>query len=159
MNPKDFRRLVGEEQADTEYVPIACLLTSGYGCVGYFNGRLNDDLEDTCVLLNARLVKLAESDKMRSVISDFNSFIEEIVANHDDEDEGHSIPDHDGVLGTSIPLTAVSFSQIAIVYPISRISALLKHAEATKASDTGVPTFLDVNNKSVVLKLLRAKIW
>ena len=156
MNPKDFQKLVGAEQSENEYVPVACLLTSDYGCVGFFNSRLNDELEDTCVLLNARLVKLAESGKMRSVISDFNSFIEEIVAHHIDESDGPSIPDHDGMLGTSIPLTAISFSQIALVYPISRISALLKLAEESEA---GVPTFLDFNNKSVVLKLLRTKLW
>jgi hypothetical protein len=156
MNPSDFRRLVGVDQVDSDYLPVACLLTSGYGCVGFYNDRLNSELEDTCVLLNARLVKLSGSDKTRAAIGDFNSFIEEIVLRDTDRSDGPRIPDHDDMLGTSIPLTAVPFAQIALVYPISQIAALLKRAEK---SDVGVPTFLDFDNKSVVLKLLRTKLW
>ncbi len=156
MNPRDFRKLIGSEQKDNDYLPVACLLTSGYGCVGFYNARLNSELEDTCILLNARLVKLSESDKSRTAIGDFNSFIEEIVARNSDETEGPRIPDHDALLGTSIPLTAVSYAQVAIVYPISQITALLKNSER---DESGVPTFLDFDNKSVVLKLLRTKLW
>ena len=157
MNSNDFRKLVGSEHSDNDYQPVAFLLTNEYGCVGFYNERLNSDLEDTCILINARLVKMVGPEvHSRSEIGDFNGFIEEITANWHDDTEGHSIPDGHDVLGKSIPLTAIPFRQIAIVYPLAHISALMKRAEESEAT---IPTFLDFDNKSVVLKLLRTKLW
>ena len=157
MNANDFRKLVGVEETADDYVPVAFLLTTEYGCVGFYNSRLNKDLEDTCVLINARLVKMVGPEMhSRSEIGDFNSFIEEVASNWSSDSDGHSIPDDHDMLGTSIPLTAIPFEQIAIVYPLAHISVLMKRAES---SESTVPTFLDFDNKSVVLKLLRTKLW
>src|SRR5258708_6905784 len=56
MNKHDFSKIIGVENADAEYLPVACMLRSGYGCAGYYNAELNRDLQNTCVLVNARLV-------------------------------------------------------------------------------------------------------
>lgn len=156
MNANDFRKLVGAEHSDKDYQPVAFLLTNEYGCVGFYNERLNGDLEETCILINARLVKLAGAEHSRSEIGDFNSFIEEIAANWQGDNDSHSISDGHDVLGQSIPLTAIPFREIAIVYPLAHISALMRRAEETASK---VPTFLDFDNKSVVLKVLRTKLW
>ena len=64
----------------------------------------------------------------------------------------------------TIPLTAIPVSEIAMLYPVAHIAKLLKTAKRVAQGDRSgamaeVPTFLDFNNKSVVLKVLRAKIW
>jgi hypothetical protein len=70
----------------------------------------------------------------------------------------------DGEDGT-IPLTAIPVSEIAMLYPVAQIARLLKSAQRVSQGTSGsltmseVPTFLDFNNKSIVLKVLRAKIW
>ena len=51
-----------------------------------------------------------------------------------------------------------------MLYPVAHIAKLLKTAKRVAQGDRSgamaeVPTFLDFNNKSVVLKVLRAKIW
>jgi hypothetical protein len=59
MNCSDILALVcGKVSAEADYVPVACLLSSGYACVGYFNSSINQNLSDTLVLLNMRLVDL-----------------------------------------------------------------------------------------------------
>ena len=64
----------------------------------------------------------------------------------------------------TIPLTAIPVSEIAMLYPVAHIAKLLKMAqrvtqgERPESSDE-VPSFLDFNNKSIVLKVLRTKLW
>ena len=54
---EDILCLMGNSSSpESDYTPIACLLNSGYGCVGYFNPSVNENLSDTIVLLNMRLV-------------------------------------------------------------------------------------------------------
>lgn len=62
----------------------------------------------------------------------------------------------DSIYGKSVPLTGMDFEQIGIVYPVSHISTLIKSAEKETSK---VPSFLDFDNKSSVIKLLRAKLW
>ena len=157
----------GSDSPEGDYTPIACLLKSGYGCVGYFNTSVNNSLSDTIVLLNMRLVDLRaeEGHSRRGRIADFNDFLQDVVSKHvHSESESHSSESMDGEDGT-IPLTAIPVSEIAILYPVAQIARLLKSAQRVAESSSGsspsneVPTFLDFNNKSIVLKVLRAKIW
>ena len=161
MNGADFKRIIGASDSPEEYLPVACLLSTGYGCAGYYSSLVNNDLDDTCVLLNARLVELDNNSDSRGRVSDFNDFIEDIVARHYRHTDSSSLPESD-LSGGSIPLTAVPFSEIALVYPVAHIAALLKQAkpELAKGGDAGVtPTFLDFDNKSIVLKALRTRLW
>jgi hypothetical protein len=41
MNREDFAKLVGAETEKTEYLPVACLLRSGYACAGYYHAAVN----------------------------------------------------------------------------------------------------------------------
>lgn len=157
----------GSDSPDSDYTPIACLLNSGYGCVGYFNSSVNNNLSDTIVLLNMRLVDLRveEGHSRRGRIADFNDFLQDVVAKHvHSETESDAAENMDGEDGT-IPLTAIPVSEIAMLYPVAQIARLLKSAQRVAQSTNGstpsteVPTFLDFNNKSIVLKVLRAKIW
>ncbi|MCX7396348.1 MAG: hypothetical protein NT138_01570 [Planctomycetales bacterium] len=165
MNRADVISLIGTGEAkDSEYVPVACLLNSGYGCLGYFNHAINDKLEETLVILNARLVDLRaeEGHSRRGQVSDFNDFLQDVVARHV-RAESEAFGDSDNNENT-IPLTAVPISEIAILYPVAHIAALLKSMRKVKQADGGphdanVPTFLDFNNRSVVLKVLRTKLW
>ena len=148
-----------------EYTPVACLLTSGYGCVGYFNGSINESLSDTIVLLNMRLVDLRGEDghTRRGRVADFNDFLQDVVAQHVLTESTTDAEETQNADGT-IPLTAIPVSEIAMLYPVSHIAKLLKTARRVTQDDKSVamaevPTFLDFNNKSIVLKVLRAKIW
>lgn len=158
MNREDFRKLIGAAEAQQEYIPVACLLASRYGCVGYYNGQINEGLEETCVLLNARLVELDSNEHSKTRVSDFNDFIEDVVATHYRQSGKDAL--HENEL-RSIPLTAVPFDEIALVYPVAHIAELLKLAKSDEAGhdDDHVPTFLDFDNRSVVMKVLRTKLW
>ena len=161
---EDVLRLIGcSESSDSDYMPIACLLNSGYGCVGYFNSSVNESLSDTIVLLNMRLVDLRveEGHSRRGRIADFNDFLQDVVAQHvqADEDGEESEP----IEGT-IPLTAIPVGEIAMLYPVAHFAELLKSAKrvtpnGSSDASSEVPTFLDFNNKSIVLKVLRTQIW
>ncbi len=63
----------------------------------------------------------------------------------------------------TIPLTALPLREIAILYPVAQIATLLKSARKVSSGEKGgvqeIPTFLDFNNKSIVLKVLRTKLW
>ncbi|MFN8709750.1 MAG: hypothetical protein ACK50J_24015, partial [Planctomyces sp.] len=85
MNREDFLRLAGgSKETGHDYLPVACMLASGYGCVGYFNSSINEGLDDTIVLLNARLVDLRQEDghSRRGKVADFNDFLEVVVSTH-----------------------------------------------------------------------------
>jgi len=51
--------------------------------------------------------------------------------------------------------TAISYAQIALLYAAARITALMKWAEQTESQ---MPTFLNFDNKNVILQLLRTKL-
>ena len=164
---EDVLNLIGASDShEGGYTPIACLLNSGYGCLGYFNSSVNENLSDTIVLLNMKLVDLRveEGHSRRGRIADFNDFLQDVVLRHVESelgDDGSSDTDNED--GT-IPLTAIPVSEISLLYPVAHIARLLKVAQKVKQGDqvaTGseVPTFLDFNNKSIVLKVLRTKIW
>jgi hypothetical protein len=160
MHKTDFIKLIGLESEDQEYLPVAFMLRSGYGCAGYYNAALNRDLVDTCVLLNSHLVEFrGESPSgQRATIHDFNEFLREIVSRIYREEDGIPSQAKDSDLyGQSIPLMAVDFAEIALLYPVAHITSLLRRAEDSLQSR--VPTFLDIENKSVIVKLLRTKLW
>ena len=166
MIREDILSLIGgSELPDSEYMPIACLLNSGYGCVGYFNKSVNDKLTATIVLLNMRLVDLRTDDghSRRGRVADFNDFLQDVVAQHVQAESEAEPDDAENSEGT-IPLTAIPVSEIAMLYPVAHIAKLLKTAQRVVQGDGTfamgeVPTFLDFNNKSIVLKVLRARIW
>ena len=82
MNREDFIKLVGAASAKAEYLPVAFLLRNGYACAGYYHSAVNEDLNSTCVLLNARLIELQAENRVsgQPSINDFNDFLEEVVA-------------------------------------------------------------------------------
>ena len=130
---------------------------------------MNEQYTDICILVNARMVDLREPNRRteRGAIHDFGDFLEEFVVEMMDkkpfEDEELMEEGHDPFkvrFGKSIPLTAISFDEIAVLYPIARIGNLLRQANVEAKADTEqVPSFLDFENKSVVVKVLRTKLW
>jgi hypothetical protein len=156
----------GKGSSDSVYTPVACLLNSGYGCVGYFNSTVNENLSDTLVLLNMRLVDLRveEGHSRRGRVADFNDFLQDVVAQHVQSESSDEVSKRTDNTDGTIPLTAIPVSEIAMLYPVSHIAMLLKSAQRVTHGDHAsvsneIPTFLDFNNKSIVLKVLRAKVW
>ncbi len=163
MKHDEFLRLIGADSAGAEYLPVACLLTNGYGCAGHFVPSLNKEFTGTCVLVNARLLDLrgGGASGPRRSIDDFNEFLEEIVLKVYHKEDSTDAGDR---FGRSIPLMAVSYDQIALVYPDAHISTLMHRAAeaepSKKSSDpSAIPSFLDFERRSIVLKLLRTKLW
>jgi hypothetical protein len=156
MNRNDFIKLAGIASEKVEYLPVAFLLNNGYACAGYYHAATNEGLETTCVLLNARLIELRGDNKIigQPSISDFNDFLEEIAISYCEEEskEGTSRTD---AYGKSIPLTAIPFEQIAVVYPVAHIGSLMRRADQQK---TRQYRFLDLN-QSEIIKLLQTKLW
>jgi hypothetical protein len=199
-------------------MPIALLLRSGYGCAGYFNTAMNVGLDESIVLMNARLIDLTESTNGIPRITDFNDFLEEIVSVYvkTGESAGAQLSD---TYGRSIPLAAIPLGEISVLYPIAQIGKAMhfiksthnpakadtyevvevgpnlvgkkvekekpkekpkaqvvaKTPAKTQASpvappvgqegesgmdgDEKMPRFLDFENKSIVVAILRTKIW
>ena len=156
MNKSDFTRLIGAEE-ESEYTPVGGMLTSGYGFAGYFNSQLNQGMSDTCVLINARLVDLRgpTGTTTQPRIADFSQFIEEIVMQSYESEDGAERPTGD-VFGKSIPLAGIPLDQVVVVYPVKRIGSLM---QSLQEEQQRMPDFLDFDKKSVVLKMLRTKLW
>jgi hypothetical protein len=167
MIRQDIFNLIGaDKSAIGDYSPVACLPSSGYGCVGYFNSSVNENLTDTIVLLNMRLVDLRaeENHSRRGRVPDFNDFLQDVVAQHVEDESEKGDDDRSENRSDTIPLTAIPVNEIAILYPVAHIAKLLKSAQRVtqgerSTSISEVPTFLDFNNKSIVLKVLMTKIW
>jgi hypothetical protein len=156
MKKSDFLRLLGADES-TEYSPVAGMLEGGYGFVGYYNSRLNEGLDEAFVILNARFVDLRspERSSMEAPISDFSQFVEEIVLHSYGPEHEPEVPRADAY-GRSIPLAAVTYDEILVLYPVAQIGKLMEELEREEKK---IPRFLDVDDKSIVLKLLRAKLW
>ena len=156
MDRDDFVKLAGVASGDDQYVPVAFLLSNGYACAGYYHPSVNEDLVSTCVLLNARLIELQKaSGSSQPSIRDFNEFLEEIAMGLcEPSDETDASPRADAY-GKSIPMTAIPFDQITVVYPIAHIGALMRRAEPKQSR---LPGFLDLS-KSELINLLRTKLW
>ncbi len=118
---------------------------------------INEGLLDTCVLVNARIIEFREpkQDEKKPTISNFNEFIQEIVLGYYQANERTTTPSRD-IYGSSIPLTALPFDHITVLYPVARIGDLMRRAMHDTST---LPSFLDFDDKSVVLKLLRTKLW
>ena len=221
MHRKDFLRLAGADQQAAQYLPIALLLRSGYGCAGYYNTEINHGLDDIVVLLNARLIALNNRADGGPVLNDFNDFLEEVVMQYFKVGDAGDAEVSDR-FGKSIPMAAIPLNEISVLYPVAQIGRVMhyvkSHAQGVKGADpahsiagavnrpgsnttllTGVieppatppapakagpapaqaaaskggsspeetissqeeavPAFLDFNNKSIVLAVLRTKIW
>jgi hypothetical protein len=157
MNRDDFVKLVGVASEKAECLPVAFLLCNGYACAGYYHAAINEGLADTCVLLNARLIELRGENRGggQPSINDFNEFLKEIVVNFcEPSGKSESSPRSDAY-GKSIPLTAIPFEQLAVVYPVAHIGALMRRAEQ---QESRLPSFLDLD-KSEIMQLLRTKLW
>lgn len=157
MNRADFVKLIGAESANAEFLPVAFLLRSGYGCAGHYNESLNKDLTGACVLLNARLIEIrgAQSTGNRPSIQDFNEFLEEIVLDFYELEDGEGSKTKSDLYGKPIPLTAIPFEEIAVIYPVPQMGALMQQVKKEKKR---VPRFLDFD-QSEFLRLLRIKLW
>ena len=154
MHPNDFLKLIGAGSAGVKYLPVALLLRSGHACAGYYHPSVNEDLEATCVLVNTHLIELQGSSPGRPTINDFNEFLEEIVVNFMSGDSTPPAP-RDELLGKSIPLVAIPYDEISVVYPVAHISALMRRAEEQERK---LPSFLDLN-RSEIIQLLRVRLW
>ena len=169
MQRAEFLKLIGSKSDGAEYVPVACLLRNGYACAGYVNQTINEQFSDICILVNARMVDLREPNRRteRGAIHDFSDFLEEFVVDMMNkpliESESSDDNEHDPFqdrFGKSIPLTAIAFDEMAVVYPVVRIGNLLRQVnEGAKKGSEEIPSFLDFERKSVVVKVLRTKIW
>jgi hypothetical protein len=157
MERGDFLKLVGASSGSEDYLPVAFLLNSGYACAGYYHAGANDGLTSTCVLLNAQLMELRAENRTtgRPAISDFSEFLEEIAVQSSGAGEGHKALAESALCGKRIPLTAIPFEQIAVIYPVAHIGALLKRAER---QDPALPRFLDFDQSELV-RLLRTRLW
>jgi hypothetical protein len=157
MNRDDFVKLVGVATDNDRCVPVAFLLCNGYGCVGYYHLPLNEGLTGTCVLLNTRLIELqrVNSGSSESCIQDFNEFLEKVAVGFGEPSGKGELPPRTDAFGKSIPLTAISLEQIAVVYPVAHISALLRRVDRQESRS---PSFLDLN-KNEIMKLLETKLW
>ncbi len=156
MNRDDLVKLVGVTSDDDQYVPVAFLLCNGYACAGYYHSPVNKGLAGTCVLLNARLIELRGDNKAgnQPSINDFNEFLEEIVVNFCEPDGKDGLSPRSDAYGKSIPLTAIPFEQIAVVYPVAHIGSLMRRTE----QKIRPLRFLDLN-QSEIIRLLQTKLW
>jgi hypothetical protein len=159
MEREEFVRLIGAGQNQADYLPVALLLRDGYAAVGHYNSLLNEKSERAFVLLNVRFVTLRESNSgVATQIADFNDFVETIVTDFTRNAEPGADAAAGGELpGKAMPLAAVMLEQVMVVYPVAHIGELMKRASQSRGSR--VPTFLDFNNKSEILKLLRTRLW
>jgi hypothetical protein len=156
----DFLALIGSRPGHTDYIPVALLLKNGYGVAGFFNTPVNEELQGTCVLVNARMIDLRPTTAAEgsSALRDFGDFLQAIatrLTRQDELDEEANL-DASGRFGASIPLTAIPFDEISVVYPVSRISTLMRRVEEV---EDRIPTFLDFENRSEIVKLLKTKLW
>jgi hypothetical protein len=157
MLRNDFVTLIGSRPGKADYIPVACLLRNGYGVAGYYNTPVNEGLVETCVLVNARLLDLTHSQESRRGVHHFGDFVEEIVTRMMKEEE-FTDDDSDAAarIGGTVPLTAVPYGEISVVYPISQIRQLLHRVQEDPQT---TPTFLDFQNKSIVVKMLTTRLW
>jgi len=82
---EDMLSLIGRSSSPvTDYTPIACLLNSGYGCVGDFNSFVNQSLCCTIVLLQMRLTdfRVEDGHSRHGRVADFDDFLRDAVAQH-----------------------------------------------------------------------------
>lgn len=162
MQRADLLKLVGRDGA-AEYTPVAFLLKNGYACAGSFNAKLNEDMEDTCVLLNCRMVELSADRPGGRGISDFNEFLEDVIssglAESDTSTDEFDVNEHR--FGRPVPLVAVPLSEVAVLYPVSHIETLIRRSQETQlapVSNGAASSLLDFQ-KSEILAVLTTKLW
>jgi len=156
VDKEDLIKIVATVEG-AEYLPLAGMLQNGYGFAGYYNNALNAPMGCALVLVNARLVDLRNhaDSRVHPRVKDFNEFIEEIVLLSYQEGRSPVSPLQDAY-GKSIPLAVVNLAQVTVLYPLHQIAVLMKSIEP---EGNRLPTFLDVDNKSVILRALRTKLW
>ncbi len=154
MNRDDFLKLA-TSGSNAEYQPVALLLVNGYACIGHYNASVNEGLTDTCVLVNNTLIDLREQSaaSSRPVLSDFGDFLEEVVAGHT-QSTGEPASYRERY-AKPIPLTAIPYPQITVVYPVAQISRLLQRCES---KGSRFPAFFDLG-RSEIVRLLAMRLW
>ncbi len=153
MERQELTRLIGAVGTAAEYVPVSFLLRNGLACFGHYNAQVNEGLEDLCVLLNVQLIDLTQQ-KSRAGVRDFCDFLEEVVAQESAIESDAELATR-AEFGRPIPIAAVACREIAVVYPVAEIGALVRRA---KERGQSTPALLDFN-KSEILSLLRMKVW
>jgi hypothetical protein len=165
MDVKELGRLIGAKSGKAEYLPVAFLLKTGYACFGHYNSALNEGLAELCVLLNVRLIDLSQStQKAKTPVRDFTDFLEDVVARaarkDEEEENDDELPDR-SKFGRAMPIAAIVLDEVAIVYPVAQIGALVRRSrDKTVAPPAGksAPSLLDFD-KSEILGVLRTKLW
>jgi hypothetical protein len=160
MDVKELSRLIGAKSGKAEFLPVAFLLKTGYACYGHYNSTVNQGLSDLCVLLNVQLLDLtATMQKSRNTIRDFSDFLEDVVvraSKSDAETTDSDEPRPKSKFGKAIPIAAVATSDIAIVYPVAQIGALLRRSR--DQGESLATTLMDFK-KSEIRALLLTKLW
>ena len=157
MNSQDLRKIIGASKGPVEYAPVALLLKTGYACFGHYNGNVNEDLDHTLVVLNAQLMDLkAEAHRSRPAAEDFREFLLEIVGAYDAQQQD-DLPTRE-FLGKPIPLIAIPLEEIAIVYPVAQIVAMLQRVSPQQREQRATPALFDFD-RSEILTVLRMKLW
>lgn len=131
MNRRDFLKVIGADTQAVDYLPVACLLRSGYGCAGYFNTGLNQALDEVCMLLNARLISInPPRGREQAPVQDFDDFLEEVVLRYcqGGEHAEAALPES---LGKSIPLAAIRYDEIVVLYPVAHMGKLMRGLKDT----------------------------
>lgn len=162
MQRADLLKLVGAD-GSAEYTPVAFLLRNGYACAGNFNSTLNQEMTETCILLNCRMVELSGEAPSGRGISDFNEFLEDVVtsglAESESTDDEFEI--HQARFGRPVPIVAVPLNEVAVVYPIAHIETLVKRASEKRDDQprtSSSPNLLDFK-RSEILAVLNTKLW
>ena len=157
VNAEDLRKIIGVSKQPVEYAPVALLLKTGYACFGHYNGNLNEDLGQTIVVVNAQLMDVnAEAHHSGPAVEDFREFLQEIVEAYDSNTE-NDLPTRN-YLGKPIPLVAIPLEEIAIVYPVAQIVAMLQRLSPEMREERKAMALFDFN-RSEIVNVLRMKLW
>ncbi len=160
MTSNDFLTLVAPGSDGSELDPVALLLKCGYGCVGHYSASVNTGLNDSCILLNTQIVPLGrEGGSNRPSVDDFSEFLEDVVTSY--YDDRNEVPTRTE-FGKVVPLIAIPLSEVAVVYPVARITQLARRIHDQKLQNAepvpATPTMFDLK-QSEILAVLRTRLW
>lgn len=156
MTREDFVKLIGADKDNSDYIPIAFLLRSGYACSGNYNAALNKGFTDLCIMLNLQLIEIrTETSHGKPVIADFSDFLEEVIVAATTGKKLKKKKSLGEGFGKTVPIAAIPLDEIAVIYPMSQIETIMRRAEEGEAPAS---SFLDMG-QSEILAVLRTKLW